>query len=415
MNGDGRLNPQTLYRLMRPMLIGGIVCLILLALGMIVRPTRGDGVDQFFSAWLFAWLFWLGVSLGSMAIIMMQHLTGGTWGLLVRRFGETAALCTPLLLILFIPILFGLKHLYPWAIPARVHADAVLAHKAAWLNAPAWIARSFGYLFVFWLLAWFMRSTSLAHDRTSAVSLMGRLRSVSAAGLVIYFVLMSLASVDWIMSREPHWVSTIFGFVVCIAQSISACCFFILLLAVFENEEPLKGAIQPNYLNDLASVLITFVILWAYMSFAQFLITWLGNSQDEITWYIARTDGGWRWVGAGLIAFHFFVPFILLLQRPLKRKLGRLAAIAGGLLFMRAVDGVYWIAPSAIHAHPDWGAFMWLYAQAMNLVAFLGIGALWFVTFLWLLKGQPIMVVGDRVPVIAVDHGHGQRPTPGAV
>jgi hypothetical protein len=195
---------------------------------------------------------------------------------------------------------------------------------------------------------------------------------------------------------------------------VTALCFLILMVALYSDDPPLKRVIQPDTLNDLGNVLLTFVILWAYMSFAQFLVTWLGNSQDEISWYIRRTDGGWRWVGAALIFLHFLVPFLLLLMRPLKRKLGRLALIAAGLLFMRVVEVVYWVTPTDPHG-ASWGALQWFGAEAMNILAWLGIGGIWFLAFLWFMKDRPILPIGDFIPVIPVDHGHGQRPIPATV
>lgn len=404
---DMRLRSQAILLGMVPAAVGGAICLAVLAILGAIFDGR-----QFFSSWLFAWMFWLGVSLGAMAIVMMHHLIGGGWGLVIRRFGEVAAQCLPLMIVLFIPIILGVRYLYPWAQPGAT--DPAIIHKARYLNWPFWTIRSIVYLLIFSAMAWMMRTTSLAHDQTPAIPILVRLRRLSAGGLTLYFFVMFLAGVDWIMSRDPHWHSTVYGFIVCVGQAVSAACFLIIALWWVADEEPFRSVLHPNYLNDLGSVLITFVILWAYLSFAQFLVIWVGNIQSEITWYIQRTDGGWRWVGAALITFHFLAPFFILLQRPVKRKAGRLAAIAVGLWIIHAVNEIYWIQPSDVHTHV-WGAGRWLLSEFMNLLALCGIGGLWFATFLWLMKGTPMLPVGERVPVIPVDHGHGQRPTPGAL
>lgn len=393
--------------------IGTSVCLVLLVLGMFVFGRAGRG--EFFRSWLFAWTFWFGLSLGCMGVIMMHHLLGGGWGYLIRRFGEAGAMCVPIMAVLFIPIILGAQYIYPWAVPAQVAADPVLQHKAAYLNLNFWIIRAVIYFAIFWLWAWLLRVTSLRLDRESNPRLLKRLVNLSASGEVIYFVVMGLAGVDWIMSREPHWISSVFGFIVVISQALTALCFLTLMVALYADDPPLKDAMRADYLNDLGNVILTFVILWAYMSFAQFLVTWLGNNQDEITWYIRRTDGGWRWVGAALMFLHFLVPFILLLMRPLKRKLGRLAAVAGGLLFMRVIDVLYWITPTEFSHEGSWGAMHWVYAEAMNVLAWLGIGGIWFLAFLWFLKDKPLLPIGDFIPVTPVDHGHGQRAVPGTV
>jgi hypothetical protein len=420
---------QRLAHTRQLVLVGAIVCIALLVLGIFLEPHRWfhaigpsgpdyqptGGLAQFFRSWLFAWFFWWGVSLGAMGLVMMHYLLGGGWGYLIRRFGEAAALCVPVLAVLFIPVIIGVKFIYPWAIPEQVAHDGVLQLKAHYLNFTFWTLRAIGYFVVFTLMVWTLRAWSVGLDREFTPRKLKKLVNLSAIGEVIYFVLMALAGVDWIMSREPHWISTVFGFIVVMAQAISGTCFLILMVAWYSKEPPIKDVAEPQFINDLASVLVTFVILWAYMSFGQFLITWLGNEQDEITWYVARTDGGWRWVGAALIAFHFLVPFILLLMKPIKRKIGRLSAVAAGLLFMRVVEGLYWVTASDTHDPTYWGVSNWIYAELMNVIAWLAVGGLWFLAFLWFLKDAPILPVGDRIPVIPVDHGHGQRPLPATV
>lgn len=399
-------------------LIGGLVCLALLAIGIFLEPGRGRIFHlhpaQLFHSWLFAWLFWFGISMGSLGIVMMHYLFGGGWGYLVRRFGEAAALVVPVMAVLFVPVVLGARYLYPWADPGQVAHDPVIQHKAAYLNLGFWTIRAVIYFAVFWLWAWLLRLGSVSLDRIPRPRVLKRQVNLSSVGEVIYFALMSLAAVDWIMSREPHWISSVFGFIVVISQALSALCFMVLMVAIYADEPPLKDVIQGRYLNDLASVVLTFVILWAYLSFAQFLVIWLGNKQDEIPWYIRRTDGGWRWVGAALMGLHFLVPFILLLMRPIKQKIGRLAAVAGGLMFMRVIDVLYWVTPTDPHGD-NWGALNWIYAEAMNVLALLGIGGIWFVAFLWFLKNRPILPIGEFIPVTPVDHGHGQRAVPGTV
>lgn len=391
----------TLDRLMLPLLIGGAALLA----GVIIGGFFAG--DMFFRAWMFAWVFWLGVPLGALAVIMLHHMTGGGWGYLIRRFGEAAALALPVLAVLFIPILLGYRYVFPWADPHFAH-DAVVQHKTVWLNFPFWTVRFIVYFAVFFLIAWALRRTSLATDKPGDITpLLNRFQRISAPGILIYFVLMALASVDWIISREPHWYSTVFGFFVCISQSITGLCFLIVIVAVFSRDEEYGRVIRPNYLNDMGNVLLTFVILWAYLGLSQFLIIWLGDIQHEITWYIQRTDGGWRWVGGALIAFHFLVPFLLLLQRPLKRKLPGLVSIATFMFFIHVLDAAFVITPSG---HSPHHAGWWALAQAMNLGAWLGMGGVYVAVFLWILRRAPILPIGDRLHVVLVDHGHGQQP-----
>lgn len=404
------MRSQQLSRAMMPALAVGAAGLALCALGSIGgHDPAADHHRQFFTSYLFAWIFWLGVSLGSMGILMMHHLLGGGWGLLIRRFGEAAALVTPLLAVLFIPILLGAYYLFPWADPAQVARDPVLQHKSPWLNWGFWSSRAWAYFVIWIVMALLMRTTPLGRPGVNATAFFARLRRVSAGGLVIYFFTMSLASVDWIMAREAHWYSTVFGFIVCVGQAVSAACFLIMMLWLVHDEPPFRPVVHPNYLNDLGNVLMTFVILWAYLSFAQLLVIWLGNMQREITWYLQRTAGGWRMVGTALILFHFLVPFIILLQRPLKRKAGRLAVIAAGIFIIHIIDELYWVTATGYPA--DSSVLTWLYIQGMNLVAFVGIGGLWIAAFLWILGRAPLIAEGEQEPISPVDHGHARSGT----
>jgi hypothetical protein len=365
---------------------------------------------QLFRSWLFAWIFWLGISLGSMAILMMHHLLGGGWGYLIRRFGEAATLCMPALAVLFLPVLIGAKWIYPWMDKAQVTADAVLRYEHEhFLNWPFWTLRSAIILVAFIAMSFLIQTRSLDRPGANAPAILARIRRVSAGGIVIYFFLMTLGSVDWIMSREPHWKSSVFGFIVCISQAVSATCFLILMLYVFRNSEPLGRILNPDLLNDLGNVLLTFVILWSYLSLAQFLVTWLGNSQGEIPWYIRRTHGGWRWVGAALILFHFLIPFLILLQRPMKRKLGRLATIAAGVFMIHILDELYWVTPA--DSEPGaWTAGQWIFAQSLNVLSFSAVGGLWITAFFWLLGNRPLASTADDPPTPSLNYENG-RPT----
>ena len=402
---------RRLEQAMMPSLIAAGIGALLLILGLFFEPGQGMGFHpgQVLRSWLFGWVFWFGLSVGCMGIVMMQRLTGGGWGYLVRRFGETAGMVVPVLAILFVPVILGVRYIYPWADPSQVAQDAVLRHKASFLNWPSWTGRSVIYLAIFTVLTWMLSSSTLNGYREPSPQRTARLRRLSAGGLVIYFFAMALGGVDWIMSREPHWDSTIFGFILVVSQALTATCFLILALAYFVNEPPLKEMTKANHLNDLGSILVMFVILWAYMSFGQFLIIWLGNKQDEIIWYIRRTDGGWRWVAAALIAFHFLIPFILLLQRSIKRKIGPLAAVAAGLLLMRYIDVLYWVTPGDSMG-AVWSGFHWFYSEIVNAVAWITVGGVWIAAFIWLLRGKPLIPVGEYFPVAPKDHGKGQQP-----
>lgn len=403
---EAELPSLRLNHLRLPALIVGAACLIAVIVGGFFSG------DMFYRSWLFAWIFWLGVSLGSLVIVMLHHMTGGGWGYLLRRFGEAAALTLPVIALLFIPMFVGVRYVYPWAShDPQFLSDPVVQHKTSFLNVWFWVIRFVIYFVVFFALAWSLRRTSIETDREGFTPpLLKRFINVSAIGIVIYFVLMTLGAVDWIMSREPHWYSTVFGFLVCIGQAISGMAFLLLMVAIFSRDPAYARRLLPNYLNDMGNVLLTFVILWAYMGLSQFLIIWLGDIQHEITWYIRRTDGAWRWVGGALIAFHFLVPFLLLLQRPLKRKVGILASIGAFMFLVHILDVIFIVTPTGRTTHPAW---WWALDQLMNLGAWLGMGGVFFAAFLWNLGQAPIVPLG--APVFVVDHAHGERTAPGTV
>jgi hypothetical protein len=402
------LKTRTVWQLL---LLLGAICALVMVLLVFLEPGNVLHLRpaQAFNAWFYGWIFWFGISLGSMGIVMMHHLVGGKWGYPIRRFAEHAGFCVPAMAILFIPILLGVTYLYPWAHPDQVAHDAVLRHKAAYLNWPFWSIRAIVILLVFSTVTWVLRSRSLLSDRDRPEARLKFLSTFSAPGQVIYFAFMSLAAVDWIMSREPHWYSTVFGFIVIISQALSAMCVLILLVALYRNHESVKQVAGPNALNDLASLLLMFVVLWAYLSFAQLLVTWLGNNQTEITWYVRRTKGGWWWVGAALMLFHFLIPFILLLMRPMKRKMGRLAAVAGLVLVMRAFDVLYWLMPGDINS--PFATFGYaVYGEALNVLGLVAVGAFWLAALFWLLKDGPLVAVHEAAEFTHVhQHDLGQR------
>jgi hypothetical protein len=329
-------------------------------------------------AYLYAWLACLGISLGSMSILMMQYLTGGRWGMLIRRLAEAAAMTLPLLAILFIPIALGARSLFPWAQSAAIESSAILRHRQVAFTLPLVLVRCAIYfaIWIFW--AWRLRTLSLDYDVDLNPRRLVRLRRYSAAGLVIYFATMSLAAVDWIASREVDWYSSTFGLAVVVGQAVAGVAFLILIIAL----------VRPNasheLLHDLGNLLLTVVVLWAYIEFAQFLVIWAGNMQEDITWFYHRTHRGWGWIGMALILLHFAVPFAFLLFQDSKRSIRRLAWIAGGVLVMRVVHLLWMIAPSSMSEIPH--SVQWL-----DLIAPLGVGGIWFAMYLWILNRHAIV------------------------
>jgi hypothetical protein len=353
---------------------------------------------QFYRSYLWSYIFVVGVSVGSLAWLMLQYLTGGAWGVVIRRPCEAAARTLPLVALMFLPILIGIPNLYPWSHANVVAADALLRQKHVYLNVPFFLARA-AFYFAGWILfSWRLNHWSDAEDRKGATPAHARLARLAGPGLVFWGFSITFMAIDWVLSLNPHWFSTIFGMLFMAGQALSSLAFLIALLVLLSYRRPMSEILTPRHLHDLGKLLLALVMVWAYFSFSQFLIIWAGNLPSEIPWYMARLRGGWQFVGVGLVLFHFALPFALLLSRDLKRNFKLLAGIALFVLFMRLVD-LYWlVAPDFAKGSSPGGS--WLDAAAP-----LGVIGLWLGYFLTQLEKRPLMPLGDPQLKEALEHG----------
>jgi hypothetical protein len=371
----------TIERLARLALIAGVAGAAVSLAGALFDST------QFFRSYLFAYVFWLAIPLGSLGFLMLHFLVGGEWGLMIRRLLESATRTLPLLALLFIPLLFGLHAVYPWAEPEHVAADQILRQKSAYLNVPFYIARTILYLALWGALAYLLNRWSREQDASAELPAGKRMRRLSGPGLLIYLFTMSFASVDWIMSIEPHWYSTGYGVIWIINQGVTALAFAIVGLTWLGTREPLARRVRPRHFHDLGNLLLAFIMLWAYMMFSQYLIIWSGNLAEEIPWYIARNEGMWGWLPPLLVIFHFFVPFFLLLMRDVKRNSSVLIWVATGILVMRLLDTYWMIVPGFENSAVHW----------LDVSLVVAIGGLWLAVFLWQLEKMPLLPLHARV------------------
>jgi hypothetical protein len=356
-------------------------------------------MEQFVRSWLIGFIFVLGLSLGSLALVMLQHLSGGQWGLVGRRVWEAASRNMPLLALLFIPIALGLDKLFIWAQPEVVRNDAILQAKAPYLNVPFFLTRAVIY-FTFWIVtAWLLNKWSGAQDRGEMGTIAGdtvRFRTVSAPGLLIFVITMSFASVDWMMSLEPHWFSTIYGLTTVASQALSALALAIAVLSIAGSAPPFSTFVSPRHFHDLGKLLLAFVMLWAYLNFSQFLIIWSGNLPEEIPWYINRFRGGWQYVALLLVVGHFALPFMLLLSRDLKRNSRTLANIAMAVIVMRLVDLIWLIAPAFSHgADAGTEAAAHFPIHWMDVAIPVGLAGLWLFLFARQLRSRALLPLND--------------------
>jgi hypothetical protein len=373
--------PTVLTRWQRRAWLIGLGALLLLLVGAFFQPV------QFFRAYLLAFLWWTGLALGCLGVLMMQHLTGGAWGLLIRRPLEAAALTLPLLALLFVPLAFGAQSLYVWSRPAALAADEALREKQVYLNLPFFLARTALYFTLWCGLAWLLSRWSQQQDRTGAALYALRMQRLSGPGLFGLAVTASFAMIDWVMSLEPHWYSTIYSVVFIAGELLAAFAFAVLVLTLLERQPPLAQWLEPQHYRALGSLLLTFVMLWAYCAFSQFMLIYYGNLREEIPWYLRRLQGGWGWVAGALLVAHFFLPFFLLLSEDLRSEARRLGWIAGLILMMRVVDLVWLVNPAFAPGH--------FFIHWMDVAAWVGVGGLWLALFLTALAARPLLPLHD--------------------
>jgi hypothetical protein len=359
----------------------GLAALAACALGAIFNAR------QFFISYLFAYLFWLGLSLGCLCVAMIHHLTGGRWGDVTRRFLEAGYMTLPMMAVLFLPILAGLHQLYPWARPADATHSGILPDKAHFQKIAGFVGRAVVYFVVWITMAVHLRKWSLQQDQTTDVTPTRQARTLSGPGVVIYALTVTFASIDWVMSLEPDWYSTIFPVIICGGQILAAFAFAVLMLNYFRKEAPFLGVVEAGHYHQLGNLLLTFVMFWTYVCFGQLLIIWGGNLPREISWYLHRIAGGWKWTAGFLALFNFFLPFFLLLFRLARVNLRVLRVLAEAVFLCQLVN-VYWLVepsffPTGVHLH-------W-----MDLAAPLGLGGLWVAKFAFSFKRAAILSQSD--------------------
>ena len=383
--------PETVSRLQRRALAVAIVGLLLCVVGYLKAP------GPLLRSYLFAYMFVLGLSLGSLGLLMLQHLTGGHWGIVIRRPLESATRSLPLLAVLFIPIFFGMKYLYTAWLNAPSSGEGALSElQQKYLTANAFRTRAIIY-FAVWLFLmivfnrWSREQDVHREDR----HLRRRLKMLAGPGIILYVFGMTFAAVDWVMSLSPHWASTIYGFLFVAGQLISSMALMIAVIVLLARTEPFSSIIQRRHLHDLGKLLLAFLMLWAYFDFSQLLIIWSGNLPEEISFYRTRLYGQWAVVAVIIVLFHFFVPFFLLLSRDLKRDAKLLPKIALWLIFMRLVD-LYWMTRPEFtsRALPN----LWDFAAPLAL------GGLWLFVFAGQLKRMPLLPLGDPKLAEAIAH-----------
>lgn len=312
------------------------------------------GTNSFFQSYLFAFMFWFGVTLGSTAWLMGHHVTGGGWGFLLRRPLEAAtrmwpwvlAMWVPIAVAMFLSMLNGHTGLYEWADASIRNNDHVLVAKSGYLNPLGFMVRALLYFCAWFGLAFYLNKWSREEDVINDPHIRHKLSLMSAAGLVIYALTVTFASIDWVMSIEPHWYSSLWGLIFVVGQGHATLCLMIVLIRYLAADTDLLKRVETRYFRDLGNLMLTFTLLWAYTNYSQFMIQYSGNIAEEAPWHLHRTQFGWNYFGLGNIILHFALPFLFLLMSLTKVNVQNLAKLAMFLIIARHIDLYFYVIPT---------------------------------------------------------------------
>jgi hypothetical protein len=388
------MTPPVAEKIQTQSLFIGLIGAVASIVGAFLAP------DSFYSAYLTGFMFWLGLSLGCMAILMLHHLVGGAWSIVIRRILESGMMTLPMMAVLFLPILFHLPRLYFWARP-EVLSDPktdpkIIEIAQSYLNFNG-IALRYVVYFAIWIgMAYFLNRWSTEQDTISGQSTL-RFRALSSIGLVIYSLTISFAVIDWVMSLQARWISTIYGLIFIAGEALSALCFCVVIETILSKRKPMSEYLNETEVHDHGKLILAFVMVWTYFNFSQWLIIWAGNLPEEIPWYMRRLNGGWEYVGLFLVIFQFAVPFALLLSRQLKREARTLVRLASWIILMRMID-IYWHVEPALHPtfHLSW----------LHFTVIAGIGGLWMAYFFHNLRSRPLLPINAPQTLRLLEPSH---------
>jgi hypothetical protein len=385
--------PAVIDKIGRRSMVVGVGAGILALIGVITAP------DQFYRAYLLAFMLCLGLSLGSLGLLIIIHLTNGRWGLVIRRILEAATKNFWLMGVLFLPLYFGVPHLYPWAREAdRAESEGLTWIHRVYLNKPQFLVRAVIYFAIWGMLTYFFTRWSAEQDEPGNRS-HKRSSTLAGPGALLFGFTLTFAAVDWVMSLSYGWTSTIYGLIFLIGQLLSAVCFATVMAVILSRYEPMKSILNIDHLHDYGKWMLTFTMVWAYFSFSQWVIMWAGNLPEEIIWYRMRLHDGWRYFALFLPILNFFVPFIILLSAQIKKDKGRIVWVACFLLFTRFYD-LYWLIM------PNFENKSGFYFHWLNLVVPVAMGGFWLALFCRNLQGQPLLPLYAPLTTAVLEPAH---------
>lgn len=394
-NPDNYQAPADINRLRGIALGIGGIALIIWAVGAYFNT------EQALRSWLLGFVFWGGIAVGSLGVLMLQYLTGGAWGVVIRRIVEAGSRTMPMVALMFIPLAIGVytHSIYEWTHMAPT--EHVMKERGIYMTSWFWILRSVIYFALWGGMIYLLNKWGADQDKAGSVEdsrlILERASRFSGPTMVIYALVVTLAVVDWIMMLDPHWFSTMWGLLFVAGWALSCFCFCVAVLAFLMDRSPMDGVLGKRHFHDLGKLMLALTMVWAYFNFSQFLIIWSGNLPEEIPWYLTRMKGGWGWVSVLLIVGHFGLPYLLLLNRDLKRTGGTVAAIAVIIIAMRFVD-LFWLLG------PEHGQEL-LSVHWLDFVAPVAVGGIWVALFLWQLGTRPLIPLTEPTLQEAIEAG----------
>jgi hypothetical protein len=342
----------------------------------------------FFEGYLTAFIFWVEIALGCMALLFLQYLTGGLWGACITRLLEAGMMTLPWCGVLFLPLFLGLSHIFPWVHPVGEELQRLVRAKDAYLNVPFYVVRFFIYFVVLGALAAWFRRLSLRRDANDPGAL-ATMQTWSGPCLIVFTLLMNFASIDWVMSLKPEWYSSMLVVEFVGEQAVVTMAWCILILRFLSSVEPLRSALTVKVVHDIANLLLGFTCFWTYVTFMEYIITWTGNLPHQVSWFSDRSSTGWKIFAVVLVLVHFGIPLFCLIFTFISKNLERLSRVAALMIAAHFLQVVWWIEPAFGHQfHIGW----------MSPVLIVGLGALWLTSFARNLAAAPLLVDSSPQP-----------------
>ncbi|MEZ0326914.1 MAG: hypothetical protein ACAH95_13525 [Fimbriimonas sp.] len=392
--------------------VGVFLAVIGLA-GLVV--LSGADKHHLWGSYIFGFVFWMSITLGCFGLSLLHHATRGSWSVSVLRLFESGGGWQSLLLMaaLFLPIAFGGGHeLYEWMHLDEVQKDPILQHKQGYLNETFWLGR-IAFYFIIWIVwALIMRRSTIAQDESKDFRHEARRGSGGAAGLVMFFLTVTFALLDWVMSMNPHWYSTMYGAWLIVGSGYGALALVTAIVCHNAEKEPYRSIVSPYLTKDLGNMLFVLTMLWGYTTLSQFIIIWNGNIPETTTFYKVRSatyppgmEGNyWAFVGFILIVGMFFIPFYSLIT-PRTKKVPSLLKKIAIWMFCMAIINIFLIVVPSVPERANLGPVnpSWL---VTDILAFIGVGGAWLAIFSWMSTKAPLVPLYDTRLQEAKAHAH---------